>query len=194
MIPGRVLIVQHGEKQRRAGDPGLTARGLAQARTAGRWLAARERVDALWASPMRRAIETAAAITAEVGVEASEDVRLRERVNWEGNEALDEFLERWQRTSGDRSWVPPGEDSSRAAAARFLAALEDIVGATSGPGVAVIVAHGGVTTDVLRDLLGDTELVRRAPGIIEEGVPGGAITTIERLDTGWEVRSVAVQP
>ena len=44
--------------------------------------------------------------------------------------------------------------------------------------VSVAVSHGGVTVDALRTIIGDDVLVAANPGIIDEGVPGGAITEL----------------
>lgn len=61
-------------------------------------------------------------------------------------------------------------------------------------GTIVVVAHGGVTTDALRTLLGDDELLRRQPEVIDAGIPGGAITTLTHHGSGWIVESIAVTP
>ena len=45
-------------------------------------------------------------------------------------------------------------------------------------GTVVAVTHGGVTTDLLRTLLGDDEL---PGGMLRDGVPPCAITTIEDM-------------
>lgn len=87
--------------------------------------------------------------------------------------------------------LPPElSDSSRDAAARFLEALADIRDQHHS-GTAVVVAHGGVTTDALRTLLGDDELLALAPSLIEDGVPCGAITTLHGSDHQWSVESIA---
>jgi broad specificity phosphatase PhoE len=188
----RVVIVQHGEKEPVPGDPGLTALGREQARAAARWIAAGDRPTAVWSSPLRRAVETAGILGQELGVETHRDDRLRERMNWEGDGTLEEFLEDWRRASTDRGYVPAHGDSSRAAADRFLAALDDI--AAAAPGTTVVVGHGGVTTDALRTLLGDEQLLRRAPGVIDGGIPGGRITVLERGATGaWVAGAIARQ-
>ena len=73
-----------------------------------------------------------------------------------------------------------------AAADRFLEAIEDL--ASRYPtGTAVVVSHGGVTTDALRSLLGDAELSARAPTLIRNGVPCGARTILESNGNGWSV-------
>jgi hypothetical protein len=44
--------------------------------------------------------------------------------------------------------------------------------------VAVVVAHGGVTVDALRAILGDETLLGKRPELISDGVPSGAITQL----------------
>jgi broad specificity phosphatase PhoE len=188
----RVLVVQHGEKVRRPGDPGLTGAGRAQAEATARWLRRTERPVAVWSSPMRRAVETAAPIARELALHVVTDARLRERMNWEGpdSQPLDEFLDEWQRASDDRSFVPRSGDSSEAAAARFLAALDDLAG-IQRRGAVVVVTHGGVTRDALLTLVGDEQVMALVPALIAEGVPGCAVTTLRRQGDGWSVEVVA---
>ena len=188
-----VEIVQHAEKKRLPGDPGLTELGLQQALATARWLGSGERPVAVWSSPMRRALETASPIAEQFGVGLRTDPRLRERMNWDGPgvESIEDFLDEWRATSQDRSYRPRSGDSSRQAASRFLAALADIA-ADCSAGRAIVVTHGGVTTDLLRDVLGDAGLRSRAPSLIEEGVPCCAVTTLQATAEGWAAKSIGV--
>lgn len=70
----------------------------------------------------------------------------------------------------------------------MLATLDECV--VAGQTV-VVASHGGSTTDLLRTLLGDGELERRAPGLIGNGVPGGAVTTLRCTGTRWCVDAIA---
>ena len=169
-----VYLVQHGDKELLPGDPGLTAPGRQQATRTGRWLSGLG-VSALWTSPMRRARETADCIASVTGLAVQPDARLRERLNWDGGMSFDAFLAVWERTAHDRDLVPGGGQSSRQAAARLLAFLADIRGL---PGPAAAVTHGGITIELLRDLLGDDAL---RPGVLDAGVPPCAITAIDDL-------------
>jgi broad specificity phosphatase PhoE len=175
-----VAVVQHGEKADAAGDPGLTARGRAQAQTVADSLVA----VAVWSSPLRRARETAEVIARLCSLDLTIDARLQERMNWTLG-SRDEFFDEWRKASADRSYVPRYGDSSSAAASRFLAALDDLA-AAHADGTAVVVSHGGVTTDALRTLLGDDALT----DLIENGIPPCAITTLERTGTTWSVTSL----
>jgi broad specificity phosphatase PhoE len=169
-----VYLVQHGGNQRLPGDPGLTALGRQQATRTGRWLSGRG-VRALRTSPMRRARETADCIAAVTGLAVQPDARLRERLNWDGGMPFDAFLAVWARTAHDRGLVPEGGQSSRQAAARLLAFLAGMRGL---PGPVAAVTHGGITIELLRDLLGDDAL---RPDVLDTGVPPCAITAIDDL-------------
>lgn len=79
-----VYLVQHGDKQRLPGNPGLTSLGREQASQAGGWLKD-QAIRALYSSPLRRARETAACIGQVTGLPVILDDRLRERLNWAGS-------------------------------------------------------------------------------------------------------------
>jgi len=168
-------LVQHGEKESLPGDPGLTALGRQQAMRTGRWLRGR-RVQTLCTSPLRRARETADCIAAVTGLTAQPDARLRERLNWDGSMPLEAFLALWARTRQDRDFAPGAEESSRQAGARLQAFLAGLPGT---PGPVVAVTHGGITTDLLRNLLGDDAL---SPRLLDAGIPPCAVTAIDDLN------------
>ena len=167
-----VYLVQHGEKERSPDDPGLTARGRGQATRTGQWLASHH-VTGLWASPLRRAQQTAGCIATVTGLTVCRDARLTERLNWDGSIPLDAFLALWTRTTHDRDLVPAGGQSSRQAGARLQSFLTSVQGQ---PGPVAAVTHGGVTIDLLRDLLGDNGL---PPDLLQAGIPPGAVTAID---------------
>jgi broad specificity phosphatase PhoE len=170
-----VYLVQHGEKERLPGDPGLTAIGRQQATRTGRWLRGRG-VQTLCTSPQRRARETAACIASVTGLTAHPDARLRERLNWDASMPWEAFLALWARTTHDRDFAPANNESSRQAGARLQAFLADLPGA---PGPVAAVTHGGITTDLLRNLLGDDAL---PPHLIDAGIPPCAVTGIDDLN------------
>jgi broad specificity phosphatase PhoE len=176
-------IVQHGEKAPHPGDPGLTELGRWQAARTAEWLRTAGLV-AVYASPLRRAVETAEAIASAYAITVELDPRLRERMNWEGGEPWAEFTAEWEKSAADRDYVPRSGDSSRRAGERlrdFLLEHQPVSGSVA------LVSHGGVTVDLLRSLLGDD----RVPGgLLRDGVPGCAITTFDGL-TVTEIASVA---
>jgi len=176
-------LVQHAEKRREPGDPGLTGRGRRQAAATAEW-AWQAGVRALFSSPLRRARETAQPIASRTGLPIREDARLRERMNREGAQRLDQFLAEWATAVRDRDFVPSSGDSSRGAGERMRACLAELAGE---PGPVAVVTHGGATVDLLRTLLGD----RAVPAeLMEQGVPSCAITTLDQLSV-VEIASVA---
>jgi broad specificity phosphatase PhoE len=186
-----VIVVQHAEKERLPGDPGLTAAGHRQAEVTAAWLAAHEAPVAVWSSPLRRARETAAPIGERLALGVRTDARLRERMNWDDSDrqSFDAFLDDWRRASQDRAYVPSSGDSSAQAGRRFLAALTDLA-ATHDGGAVVVVAHGGVTVDLLRTLVGDDRLRRIDPTLVDEGVPACGLTRLRHGPGGWTVEAV----
>lgn len=181
-----VYLVQHAQKQPEPGDPGLTDVGRDQAVQTAQWLS-RAGVTALYSSPLRRARQTAQAIADLTGLPVNRDDRLRERMNWNGRQPLAEFLADWDRSVRDRDFVPPVGDSSRQAAARLIAFLTELPNpqrTTPGEqqayaeGAVAAVTHGGVTTDLLRTLLGDDAVPEQ---LMAGGVPPCGITTLAGL-------------
>jgi broad specificity phosphatase PhoE len=181
-----IYLVQHGEKEPGPGDPGLTGTGRAQAARTAWWL--RDfGVNAVYSSPQRRAWETAEIIASASRAGLHRDVRLRERMNWDGDQPIEDFLAEWARSTADRDYVPGGGDSSGRAGERLRAFLLDVI---AEPGPVAGVTHGGVTVDLLRTLLGDGGLPR---GLLDElldnGVPPCAVTTLRDLEV-IEIASV----
>ena len=178
-----IYLVQHGEKEPLPGDPGLTDAGREHALRTARWL--RDfGLNAVYSSPLRRAWETAEIIATASRVGLHRDVRLRERMNWDGSRPLADFMAEWDHSTQDRDYVPSGGDSSVRAGERLRAFLLDVI---AEPGPVAAVTHGGVTADLLRTLLGDDGLPR---GLLDEGVPPCAITTVHNLEV-IEIASVA---
>ncbi|MBK0330844.1 histidine phosphatase family protein [Brachybacterium sp. MASK1Z-5] len=182
-----MLLLQHGEKRRTAGDPVLTSRGRAQAEAAARLLTRLHPV-ALVSSPLARARETIAPLSDALGLDVDIDLRLRERMNLDAGESVEEFVRAWSRSSTERSWSPPRGRSSCSTARDMMRAVESH--AVDGS-VVVLATHGGATIDLLRSVLGDDELERRAPALIQQGVPGGAVTSLVPSDGSWAVHTIA---
>lgn len=169
-----IYLVQHGDKERLPGDPGLTELGRRQAAATARWLRGTG-LQSIYSSPLRRAWETAEPVGRAAGLAVQVDSRLRERLNWDGTRAFDLFLAEWDRSTKDRDLVLSNGESSRSAGERLRLFLAGLAG---GSGPVAVVSHGGVTVDLLRNLLGDDKLPAR---LIEDGIPPSAITTLDDL-------------
>jgi broad specificity phosphatase PhoE len=152
------LLVRHGEtdwnRERRFqghADRALNELGREQARELAAELAG-DGIHAVYASPLRRAAETAAILAASLGLEVGFDARLMEIDvgSWSGltrDEIERRFPDAWERwRAGDRGW--DGGETYDELAVRVLAALHDI--AVSHPDETVlVVGHGGTVRSML---------------------------------------------
>jgi 2,3-bisphosphoglycerate-dependent phosphoglycerate mutase len=115
-------------------------------------------IDAIYASPLARAHETAELIATPLGLPVHTDDRLKEinagvfqGVLWtEIEQHSPDLAVRWREQDPD--FVIPGGESRRALAERGRAAFEAIHAA--GHRQAIVVAHGGVLAGALKSLLG----------------------------------------
>jgi probable phosphoglycerate mutase len=169
-----LLLIRHAEPVRIAPgeggggpvDPELTPRGRVQAERLAAWLA-HEQLDAVIASPMRRARETAAPVAAahalqvEIGPELieydaqadhyvpAEELKAEKDARWRA------MLEgRWEDFGGE----PPDQFRSR-----IVPCLDAIIDRSPGRRVAVV-CHGGVINVYLAALLGMDRVLWFEPG------------------------------
>jgi broad specificity phosphatase PhoE len=68
----------------------------------------------------------------------------------------------WERSNGDRDWLPPVGDSSRGAGDRLRGALLEIA-AHETRGEAIVVTHGGIIADLLLNLFPVAEIEAKNP-------------------------------
>lgn len=150
-----VLAVRHGEtawnrESRIQGhlDIPLSPLGLAQAQRLAQALAG-EPLDAIYASDLGRARQTAAAVAERVGLPVQEDAGLRERgfgcfegLSWSEIESRwPEQAQRWKRR--DPEFGAEGGERLRDFYARAVGAVERLAQAHPGQTL-LVVAHGGV--------------------------------------------------
>jgi broad specificity phosphatase PhoE len=159
-VTSRVLFVRHGQSEWNAtgrwqgqADPPLSELGRAQARAAAHSLGA---LDAIFASDLQRATETAAIISAALGVGpviVDPDLRERDAGDWSGL-TRDEIHERYPgylpddrhrafAPDGGAPKRPPGWEPDKALLERVLRAVQRIHEALPD-GEALTVTHGGV--------------------------------------------------
>ena len=161
-----LVLVRHAEPIRIVAaegpaDPPLTDRGKRQADAAAAWLA-EESFDAIYSSPMRRALETAQAIAAPHSLEISLEDGIAEYdrqsefyipVEELKTSTDPELVEHWRALAEDRL-----EDVVEDAATfrpRVADGLDRIIAAHPGQRV-LAVCHGGVINVALAEVLGLT--------------------------------------
>ncbi|NUP44289.1 MAG: histidine phosphatase family protein [Streptomyces sp.] len=159
-----LLLARHGQtvwhaENRYAGvsDVALTDTGRAQAEALGRWAAAHP-VDAIWTSPVSRAVITAAPACHALGLTPHREPDLREcDFGAAEGRTLAEFAADDPKAAEAFRADPvahpfPGAEDPRAAAERGAAALHRIAAAHDGERV-LVVAHNTLLRLVLCELL-----------------------------------------
>ena len=177
----RIVAVRHGEtvwnaEMRMQGqlDTALSARGRWQAGRAAESLAD-EGIEAIFASDLERAFDTAQALARRLGLPITADVGLRERSFgiFQGYTYADIDLRwpveaaRWRHHDPD--FAPEGGETLREFSARAVAACSRIAASQAGRSIA-IVTHGGVL-----------DVLYRAAAGIELGAP-----------RSWELGNAAI--
>jgi probable phosphoglycerate mutase len=160
-----LLLVRHGEPERiieadGPADPPLQERGRQQAQRLAEWLVP-ERLDAVWSSPLRRAIETAAPVAAAHGVEVVIDDELaefdREATSYIPYEELKVTRDERFLAMVDGRLDDYGVDPA-AFQGGVVAAIERVI--TANPSrVVAVVCHGGVINAYLAHILGIDKLL-----------------------------------
>ncbi len=161
-----LLIIRHGLPVRRelaegAADPELAPAGREQAELLAAYLAA-EQLDAVYASPLARAVETAAPLARAQGVEVRVDDEVAE---WDRNSPEYVPVEELK-AANDPRWqamldgVWDSDESEDQFRVRVVTAVESIIAAHRGERVA-IVCHGGVINVYAAHVLG---LQTQGPG------------------------------
>ena len=206
-----LILVRHGQPDWTPGliarnDPNLTALGHEQAKRVAHRLGAVESFDEVWASPMNRAMETAAPVSSEVDIRAEVYPWLREIQNppsWEGSpaEEIEKALREANFRTMEEMWDGlPGGESFRAFHRRVVAGLEETLRIhgirpmhaehrhlweVEDPGMRVIiVAHAGTNAVVLGRLLG-LEPVPWEWDRFRQPHTGVSRLTMDRISTGW---------
>jgi broad specificity phosphatase PhoE len=176
MAATRVLLVRHGQSEWNAvgrwqgqADPPLSDVGRAQARSAARSLGA---LDAVFASDLQRATETATIIAGELGVGpvvVDPDLRERDAGEWSGltraeiEEQFPGYLDSTPSFAAGAARRPPGWEPDDSVLERALRALATIGSAVDG-GDVLAVTHGGLIYVVEGHLGHDGPIHRLANG------------------------------
>jgi probable phosphoglycerate mutase len=162
-----VVLVRHGSCDPPApegliggrSDPGLNARGLAEADAVGERLAG-EAVAAIHVSPMRRTTETAAPIIAAHAIEPVLDDDLGEIYlgEWEGHGIASRGASgdpELGRVFAEQRWdLIPGSEDIDGFGTRVRRGIEAAADAGADGSVVVVVTHSAVIGEFLRQITG----------------------------------------
>lgn len=154
----RLLLTRHGESEwqvlgdKAGSDSLLTELGQRQADHLGRWLKKNVLVNYVYASPLRRAHETAQLVATHLGLPVEVHADLAEAWFWIAPE-LPGSLTPLAALDGMPTTGRRRGDNYRMFQAQVTRALRDIL--SSHPdGTILIVAHGGTVETAIRILLG----------------------------------------
>lgn len=151
-------LIRHGEKIGEAGGPGLTKKGKTQAERTANYLKDKN-IYKLFSSPYTRTQETAKIIDGSLKVGIEFDERLKERMNWGSvqGQTLEKFLEEWEYSDFHRNYKPKAGISSFEAGKNAQDVINEISKKFPDENI-VLITHGGVIIDLLRNLFSDKEL------------------------------------
>lgn len=197
---GTVYLLRHGEteyhaQQRLLGrlDIGLNERGREQAERVVEFFRGIG-LDAVYSSPLRRCMETAAPTARAHGlnVEAMEGLLEVDMGEWDGRtfrelfQSEGELIGRWMRNPSSVT-IPGGEDFG-AVRRRVMDAVQEIVSRHPGNERVLIVSHGGPIRGILCEALGmDLDMMFRiqidlasisAIKYFEKGIPDSAMVIL----------------
>lgn len=179
-VPGRLFALVDGH-----GDPALSEDGHEQAHRVCARLA-RERIDAVYVTNLRRTAQTAAPLLAARGITAHVEPALREVFlgEWEGG-LLRAFAAQahpiWLQVVAEGEWgLIPGAESSAQLQQRCVGALQRLHAAHPGQRV-VCVVHGGVIGALAAHAVG-------ARHRAFDGADNGSLHSIVVLGGSWLLR------
>lgn len=192
----RVLFIRHGQtdyniKHRLQGalPVPLNECGRAQSRALAHYLKTVP-IDAIYASPRARALETAKIIGASLGQEVRQDERLAEIAfgDFEGHTFAEvearypTAYRKWE--SGYRPYRVPGGESRIDVQRRMQAAWDDIASAADLNTVAMI-GHSSAMMILLASMFA------RLPN---KAMKNTSITTLDRFEDTWRISAFAELP
>ena len=190
-----ISLVRHGQTDwnlakriQGSSDIPLNATGRDQAEATGRALAG-GRFDAIYASPLSRAMETARIISGHVGLGRPEALAAVAERNYGEAEGMtgEQILARWPEGT-----PVPGRETRDEVVARALPALRDL-GERHPDENVIVVSHGGVISSLVRHV---TDHALPGPG---ELIPNGSVhrfiyedgaLTLDRFNLGPEDRDL----
>jgi len=157
-----IIIMRHGESEadilkvmEGRADFSLTENGRSQAQSSAEWLVNNYKINKIFASPLRRAAQTAQAVSDKCGIEVAYDDDLMEWQNGliaglpyaEADERFPE-PERFPHTAVYE------QESFIAFRMRAETALSKIINENSMDETVLIVSHGGMISQLFRSMLG----------------------------------------
>ncbi|MDP3918125.1 MAG: histidine phosphatase family protein [Candidatus Woesebacteria bacterium] len=162
----KYYLIRHGQKTGHAGDPELTEHGKIQAAKTGEYFREKN-IFEIFSSTYNRTKETSDIINKILNIEIKYDDRLRERMNWGSipDQTLEDFLQEWEYSNHHRDFKPKAGLSSLESGNNAFEALTEINNQVDNKNI-LVVTHGGVISDLLRNIFDEKELIKNNPSFI----------------------------
>lgn len=182
-------LVRHAARLPGYADLGLSSEGRIAARCLAFRLAS-ENPTTLHSSPLTRARETATIIAEVTGLGLTCSPQLVERQLVPKMLSSQAFDELWTRSEDDRDFAPTGGESSRSAGRRLAEYLIGIA-ASEDEARAIIVTHGGIIRDLLRELSDYPLAGNEADMWAQSPIPMASVTSLTLSRGGqWRARQI----
>ena len=183
-------LIRHGQKEKIKGDPFLTDLGKEQAEKTGLFLKDKN-IKTINSSNYNRTTETSQIINQSLQVEIVFDEKLRERANWGDveNQEFDEFLKEWYEDSKNR-WSSKHERTTSFQSGENLKNLMINLSKKYNNSNVVIVTHGGVIADFLRNIFSAKyiqQLIKDDPYLLDSYIKECSITKITLNDDKFDL-------
>ncbi len=152
-----IYIVRHGAKVRGIGDVSISERGIQQAHKAAIYLLSKK-IQYICSSPALRTMQTAEMIGHLSKKKIHKDVRLKERLDFGEDDITDYqyYIHLCGKSTFDRSYILPNGNTSINCGKLFKTVVDEIMQKKYSH--SLIVSHGGIIADFLRNEFGDEYL------------------------------------
>ncbi|KKK37091.1 phosphoglycerate mutase [Mesobacillus campisalis] len=141
-----IYLIRHCEAQGQPPEAQLTEKGREQADQLAEFFS-EMKIDRILSSPFQRAVDSVKPLAKQLGIEVELDRRLEERTLSSNN--LENWLDALRRTFDDQDLKLEGGESSREAASRIVAVVEEVLLSESRE--SIIVTHGNLLSLLLRN-------------------------------------------
>jgi len=187
-----IYLIRHGEKEKFKENPPLTKLGLKQVQKTAEYFK-NIKVKKIYSSPLIRAMQTSEVISKYLKLDFETNDLLKERFNWGDieNQTFSEFIDIWEKSSLIRNWQPPEGFSSNEAGERLQKFINSINEELNSK--IIVVSHGGIIADFLRNSFEDKALNEVFPNFseyYENSISVCSITILKRKNNNYKVISI----
>lgn len=186
-----IYLIRHGQKEKQIINPPLTLIGQKEAKLTGEYFK-NITIEKIFSSPLIRTMETATIISKTLDMNFETDPLLQERFDWGDTpgQTFSEFITDWRKASQIRNWKPENGFSSIEAGQRMQKFIDQI---NKNYKNIIIISHGGIIVDFLRNNFEDKELNQVYPNFsnyYEEVIQTCSITKLLKQNNKYKIISI----